>query len=54
METLAPTIQLEDMVMEYVAPSTSSDSVGPLESILGFLVQKVPISTLLSMEQSNF
>lgn len=52
-EGLAPTGD-EDLVIDSVAAFTASGMTEPSEPIPGFLVQKAPVSTLLSIAQSSF
>lgn len=54
MEVLAPVTGTKASITDHVAPSMASNQAGLSEPMPGFLVQKVPISTLLSMAQGNF
>lgn len=53
-KTLAPA---DETVAHVVYPAVSpivSDLVGPSETIAGFLLQKVPVSNLLSIARGDF
>lgn len=54
MEVLALTVETRALAIDPVAPSTASDAIEPPKLFIGFLIRRVPFSTLLSMTQGSF